>query len=228
MRENLPSNPGSSAWEPTATPPIRNRPMAGDIPDRQGMTMKKTERDGNPRRTRRPGLIGLALLGGLTLTHTALALDSDSKQPMYIESDTATYDEKKGETVYVGRVKATQGSLEVYGDKMTVYQKDNKTDKIVILGKPAKLKQTPEGGDKDMHGSGQRADYFPETGILILYDKAVTWEGPDINTSEHVVHSDRIEYDTRNSLYKAGNATTGSKRVQVTILPKEEETSPQP
>ncbi len=150
------------------------------------------------------------------------ALESDAKQPMYIEADTATYDEKKGETVYVGNVKATQGSLEVLGDQMTVYQTNSKTDKIVILGKPAKLKQTPDGGKQDMHGIGQRADYFPETGILILYEKAVTWEGPDPATSEHTVRSDRIEYDTKNSLYKAGNAATGSKRVQVVILPKQE------
>lgn len=163
----------------------------------------------------------LAILGCWLAVPPASALDSDSKQPMYIEADTATYDEKKGETVYIGSVKATQGSLEVLGDKMTVYQKNGKTDKIVILGKPAKLKQTPEGGKEDMHGTGQRADYFPETGILILYDKALTWEGPDIATSEHVVRSDRIEYDTRNSLFKAGNASSGNKRVHVTIQPKE-------
>ena len=169
--------------------------------------------------------LGLAWLGGLGLWLAALpvaALESDAKQPMYIEADTATYDEKKGETVYVGNVKATQGSLEVLGDQMTVYQTNSKTDKIVILGKPAKLKQTPDGGKQDMHGIGQRADYFPETGILILYEKAVTWEGPDPATSEHTVRSDRIEYDTKNSLYKAGNAATGSKRVQVVILPKQE------
>lgn len=163
----------------------------------------------------------LALLAALAAPE-APALDSDSKQPMYVESDTASYDEKKGETVYTGNVKATQGSLEVLGDKMTVYQKDKKTDRIVILGRPAQLKQTPEGSDQDMHGSGQRADYFPETGVLILYEKAITWEGPDISTSEHVVRSDRIEYDTRNSLYKAGTPGSGSKRVQVTILPKKE------
>lgn len=142
---------------------------------------------------------------------------------MYIESDTATYDEKKGETVYIGNVKATQGSLEAYGDKMTVYQKNGATEKIVIVGNPARIKQTPDGGKPDIHGTGQRADYFPETGILILYDKALTWEGPDIATSEHVVRSDRIEYDTKNALYKAGNAATGSKRVHVTILPKDKE-----
>jgi lipopolysaccharide export system protein LptA len=163
-----------------------------------------------------------AAVGAVLGVPPASALDDDSKQPMYIESDTATYDEKKGETVYIGSVKATQGSLEALGDKMIVYQKDGKTDKIVIYGNPAKIKQTPNPGKPDNHGIGQRADYFPDTGILILYDKAMTWEGPDPAKSEHTVHSDRIEYDTRNSLYKAGSAHSGGKRVHVTILPKEE------
>jgi lipopolysaccharide export system protein LptA len=141
---------------------------------------------------------------------------------MYIESDTATYDEKKGETVYIGSVKATQGSLEALSDKMVIYQKDGKTDRIDLFGKPVQIKQTPEGGKEDMHGVGQRAEYFPESGILILYEKAKTWEGDDPEASEHLVISDRIEYDTRNSLYKAGAAKSGNRRVRVKILPKED------
>lgn len=181
---------------------------------------------------RRPCLRGawhsaLLLIGCGLIVDPAAALDSDSKQPMYIEADTATYDEKKGETVYVGDVKATQGSLEALGDKMTIYQVGGKTDKVVIIGKPARIKQTPEGGKQDMHGIGQRAEYFPETGILILYDKAMTWQGPDPAKSEHTVTSDRIEYDTKNSLYKAGSERSGSKRVHVTILPKQEEQAPE-
>lgn len=156
----------------------------------------------------------------------SVALDNDSKQPLYIESDTASYDEKKGETVYAGNVKATQGSLETQGEQMVVYQKNGKTDKVIVYGNPVRLKQTPEGGQQDMHGKGQRAEYFPTTGILILYEKAMTWEGPDPLKSEHTVESDRIEYDTRHSLYKAGNPSGGGKRVHVTILPKETSSSP--
>jgi lipopolysaccharide export system protein LptA len=175
----------------------------------------------------RPGALRKALLALAAVLGAppAPALDDDSKQPMYIESDTATYDEKKGETVYVGSVKATQGSLEALGDKMIVYQKNGKTDKIVIYGNPARIKQTPNPGKPDNHGLGQRADYFPDTGVMILYDKAMTWEGDDPATSEHTVKSDRIEYDTRNSVYKAGSAHSGGKRVHVTILPKEQTTA---
>lgn len=144
-----------------------------------------------------------------------VALDSDSKQPIYIEANTATYDERKGETVYIGDVKATQGSLEVLGDKMIVYQKGGQTEKIVVTGNPTRLKQTPEGGKEDIHGTSQRADYFPDTGILILYDEALVWQG------QNSTASDIIEYDTKNGLFKAGSPTTSRKRVHVKMQPKE-------
>lgn len=157
----------------------------------------------------------------LLLPDTASALSSDSQQPMYIESDSVVFDESKGETVYVGNVKARQGTLEVTGEKMIINQQKGEADQMIIFGNPARLKQTPDGGGPDNHGSGKRADYFPESGILILNGDAVTWEGPDPNTSEHTVKSDHIEYDTKNAIYKAGSSKSGNRRVQVTILPKE-------
>lgn len=155
------------------------------------------------------------------LPRAAQALSSDSKQPMYVESDSVVYDEGKGETIYTGNVKASQGSLEVTGDKMIINQQKGKADQMIIYGNPARLKQTPDGGGPDNHGVGKRADYFPDSGILILNGNAMTWEGPNPDTSEHTVKSDHIEYDTKNSIYKAGSSRSGSRRVQVKIIPKE-------
>jgi len=169
-----------------------------------------------------PAWLYSAVILSLTFTSGATwALSSDSKQPMYVESDSVVYDESKGETVYVGNVKASQGSLEVTGDKMIINQQTGKADQMIVYGSPARLKQTPDGGGEDNHGMGKRADYFPESGILILNGDAVTWEGPDPSTSEHTVKSDHIEYDTKNSIYKAGSSKSGSRRVHVKIVPKD-------
>jgi lipopolysaccharide export system protein LptA len=149
------------------------------------------------------------------------ALESDSKQPMYVESDALEYDENKGETIYTGNVKGTQGSIEVRGDKMIVNQQEGQADQMILFGKPATIKQSPDGGGPDNHGLGNRVDYFPDSGILILNDHAMTWEGPDPAKSEHTVKSDHIEYDTKNSLYKAGSSKSSNRRVHTTILPKE-------
>lgn len=149
------------------------------------------------------------------------ALSSDSKQPFLIESDDMIFDENKGETVYNGNVKATQGSLEVTGDKMIVSQQKGEPSQMIMFGKPARLKQTPDGGGPDNHGLGDRADYFPDTGILILNGNAMTWEGPSPEASEHTVKSEHIEYDTKNSIYKAGAPKSAHHRVHVRVLPKE-------
>lgn len=174
---------------------------------------------------KRPKAMSFKLLGFYALfafnSQQASALSSDSKQPMYVESDSVVYDESKGETIYTGNVKARQGSLEVSGDKMLINQQKGQADQMIIFGNPARLKQTPDGGGPDNHGVGKRADYFPDSGILILNGDAVTWEGPDPDTSEHTVKSDHIEYDTKNAIYKAGSSRSGNRRVHVTIIPKE-------
>jgi lipopolysaccharide export system protein LptA len=154
------------------------------------------------------------------LSAQALALDSDSKQPMYIEADSATHDEGKGETVYIGNVRFTQGSIETQSDKMIVYQKDGKTQKVVNFGKPTRIKQKPEPDKPDWHGVGQRAEYYPDTGVLILFEDAMAWQGENPNDSDRVT-SDRIEYDSRLSVMKAGTPNRGGKRVHVTIHPEE-------
>lgn len=147
---------------------------------------------------------------------SAEALDSDSKEPIYIEADRATYDENTGETVYIGNVQATQGSLVVNSDQMTVYQKEGTTDKVIAIGKPVRLKQTPEGGGEDMNGTAARAEYFPEQNLLILLEQAVVIQG-NITTA-----SDRIEYDSGRGLAKAGSPNSNTKRVHVTIQPKDQ------
>jgi lipopolysaccharide export system protein LptA len=157
----------------------------------------------------------------------AAALDSDSQQPMYIEADSATYDEAKGETIYTGNVHTTQGSLEVFSDQMYVYQKDGRTQKIVALGNPVRLKQRPEGAKEDMRGTSQRAEYYPETGLLILLDKALVWQGDQAESSDRVA-GDRIEYDTKKSVMKASIPAGGGQRVHVTLQPASKKSAQQP
>jgi len=188
-------------------------------------------RESSRRRTKARGRLNgrssaclLAAIWMTTVSPVALSLSSDSKQPMYVESDAVVYDESKGETVYTGSVRARQGSLEVSGDKLIVNQQKGQADQMIVYGNPARLKQTPDGGGPDNHGVGKRADYFPDSGILILNGDAMTWEGPNPETSEHTVKSDHIEYDTKNAIYKAGSTRSGNRRVHVKIIPKEART----
>lgn len=166
------------------------------------------------------------ILGGLLLVMVSpvWSLDTDSKQPMYIEADQATYDEAKGVTIYTGKVHFTQGSLESLSDKMVVHQKDGKTERVETFGNPSRVRQIPEQGKPPWNGIGLRAEFFPDTGILVLHEKAMAWQGDKPETSNRIT-SERIEYDSQKSVMKAGlpaGRSGGAERVHVTIQPGKE------
>jgi lipopolysaccharide export system protein LptA len=156
----------------------------------------------------------VSLILALTFGGPAWALESDPEEPIYIEANSGTYDEKKGESVYTGDVQVTQGSIVINADQMTVYQKNNKTDHIVATGNPVRFKQTPSQGKQDIHGVAMRAEYYAERSRLLLFDKAVIYQ------EQNTYASDYIEYDSKTSIVRAGQPRSGDKRVRVKIQPK--------
>lgn len=144
--------------------------------------------------------------------------EDNSKEPIYIESDTATYDENTGQSVYVGDVQVTQGNLHMNSDRLVVYSAStnkNKINKFIATGNPVRMKQTPGDGKDEIRGESLRAEYYISASKLLLLDEAEVWQGKSAHTT-----SERIEYDTKNSIVKAGDKNSGSKRVHVTLHPE--------
>ncbi|MGZ5050028.1 MAG: lipopolysaccharide transport periplasmic protein LptA [Methylobacter sp.] len=150
------------------------------------------------------------------------ALQSDSDQPITIDSNTATYDDVKATSTYIGDVVSIQGSIRVNSDKLVVYFVNGEADKLVFTGNFAKFKQTPNEGAKDITGQALTGEYYPKKNLLVLIDKATVWR------ENGVYSSDLIEYDLRTSLVKAGEKTTENKRVHVILQPKSSEKQPAP
>lgn len=156
----------------------------------------------------------IAGLGLLFSARLALGLESDSEQPIYIDSNNAVYDEKAQISTYTGNVLATQGSIKIDADKLVVYLKDGAITKLIATGKPSKFKQLPAVGKDEMHGEGLINEYYPDKNLLIFMHNASVWQGDAKQSSEY------IEYDTLNSLLKAGEQSTDGKRVHSVIKPK--------
>lgn len=150
----------------------------------------------------------------LTVSNRVVALESDSGLPVTIDSNTAIYNGKTSISVYTGNVITNQGTLYVESDKLVVYIKDGEVDKMVFTGKPAKFKQLPGAGKEWVHGEGLTGEYYPKTNKLILIEEAVVSQGSSKSKSR------RIIYDSRNSLIKAGEKTSDSKRVHSVFKPK--------
>lgn len=152
--------------------------------------------------------------GLLFCVQAAFALESDSEQPVYIESDSAVYDENAQVSTYTGNVTATQGSIKIDGDKLVVYLKDGDIIKLVSTGRPSKFEQLPGEGKDKMYGEGLINEFYPDKNLLIFMKQASVWQGEAKQSSEY------IEYDTKNSLLKAGEKKSDGMRVHSVIKPK--------
>ena len=160
-------------------------------------------------------LFPVLLMGvNLAFSPMVIALEGDTAQPVSIESNSGFYDDKKGVSIYTGKVVIIQGSMRIDADKVVVYMKNREIQKLVATGTPAKFQQTPEEGKEDVHGNALTAEYFPETQLLIMIEEAVVWQGKNSTASE------RIEYDRIAEVVKAGDSGSESKRVHVILQPK--------
>jgi lipopolysaccharide export system protein LptA len=145
---------------------------------------------------------------------SSYALESDSEQPITIDSNTATYDDATATSTYTGNVVSVQGSIRVNSDKLVVYFVNGDAEKLVFTGNKAKFKQTPSEGAEDITGEALTGEFFPKKNLLILIDEATVWQGNATYSSK------LIEYDIKTSLVKAGEKSSDAKRVHVILKPK--------
>ncbi|MFP6680616.1 MAG: lipopolysaccharide transport periplasmic protein LptA [Gammaproteobacteria bacterium] len=162
---------------------------------------------------------------GLLLAADAMALATDSKQPIEIQADFAELDDKEGKTIYVGNVVVIQGSIKMTGDKLKVnFSEERDLEDVYIEGRPAYFKQTPDSGE-DVEGEGLLIEYHAQKNLLHLIQKARLTQG------KRLFEGDRINYDTAKSVITARAApkrpdSTGKParrdRVRIIIPPKKQ------
>lgn len=165
------------------------------------------------------GLLRTALLLSL-LPVTGLGLTSDRSQPINIEADRATLNEKTGNSVYEGNVYLQQGTLVLQGSKMTVQLSDNTIDTLVITGDPATYRQRPDGKESDQHAEAGRIEYYAKQDRIILLENAHVWQSGD-----EELRSDRIVFDLKSNTVNAGSNKPGD-RVHITLQPGSKQNKP--
>ena len=57
---------------------------------------------------------------GLLISSLVFALSTDREQPIQIEADAAELDDASGITVYTGNVLVTQGTMRLWGNRLTI------------------------------------------------------------------------------------------------------------
>jgi lipopolysaccharide export system protein LptA len=157
----------------------------------------------------------------LCLPLSAMGLDSDRDQPVHLESDRASLDERQGINIFTGNVHLRQGTRNLRGNRMTIYLEDGSIDRAEIDGSPATFVQRPEGEDTDMHASALRMEYYAADERIVLLGEARVWneEGRDFRSDRIVYYLGRNSVDAGGSAGPDGADSSGS-RVQIILPPK--------
>jgi len=121
------------------------------------------------------------------------ALDSDSEQPMYFESDTAEINQKTGIGIYQGNVRIDQGSSHLTAVHATTTSDEN--NKLIEATADGDTQQQAhywtltEADEPELHAHANRIEFYVKDNKIILIGNATVIQGEDS------YHAPRIEYD---------------------------------
>ncbi|MFO7705710.1 MAG: lipopolysaccharide transport periplasmic protein LptA [Halopseudomonas sp.] len=160
----------------------------------------------------------VALVLGLGLSVASIAADRD--QPIRIQANSATLDDRNNTAIYTGDVIITQGSMQLTGNRVTLNtDAEGAVSKIVSQGAPATYKQTPEGG-APVDARGQTIEYLADVERVVLIDKAFLEQEGNTFKGEY------ISYDIAREVVDAGRASNGGAtgaqqdRIEILIQPR--------
>jgi lipopolysaccharide export system protein LptA len=163
--------------------------------------------------------IALFLIALLAMPLAALGERADRDQPVNIEADRVTVDDRNKTHTFEGNVILTQGSLSIRGERLVVIQgADGFETGIATGGRDglARFRQKREGVDQYVEGEAVRIEYDTRSEQAKLFERAMVRSGGD------EVRGDYIEYDALTEQYAArSQRSAGSDgRVRAIIQPR--------
>ena len=148
----------------------------------------------------------------LTTVTASYGLPDDSDQPVTIESDFAESNQVTGLTEYSGNVIMRQGSVSIEAEKVTIFYKDSKVNRILSLGQPATYRHQPNINEGVVVANGEVIEY------LLGEDKINLQKNASLARNGTLVTGDLIVYDINKGTWKAnGNNRKNQKRIQLVI-----------
>ena len=161
----------------------------------------------------------------LSVVMPAHAQSPDRNQPVNIDADKVTVDDRSKVHVFEGSVVLTQGTMMLRGDKIVVTQDAAGFHNGVATAGKGRLvsfrqKRASDGAWVD--GEAERIEYSSQNELAKLFNRA------QIQSAGNLVRGQYIEYDavTENYLVTdapgrpSGSKPTAGSRVHVTIQPK--------
>lgn len=157
-------------------------------------------------------LLTFAFSGSLNV----FALDSDRKQPIQIEADQASLDQKNQITVFSGNVIIKQGTLNIRAQNVRVSQDKQGNQSVFASGNPVYFSQQLENKGK-VEGQGNKIEYTSATHLLKLSGNAKVQRGGDLARGQSITYNTKTEVYSVSGGQKANGQSSG--RVSVVIQP---------
>ncbi|MCF7522168.1 lipopolysaccharide transport periplasmic protein LptA [Neisseria sp. ZJ106] len=150
----------------------------------------------------------------------AFSLQSDSRQPIEIEADSGSLDQKNQTTTFSGNVIIKQGTLNIHAAAVTVSRNDKGEQQMKASGSPVRFSQTLDGDKGTVNGQGNTVEYASATGLVKLTGNAQVKRGGDIAQGSVITYNTRSEVYTIDGTAKSGvRSAAKSGRVSVVIQP---------
>jgi len=156
----------------------------------------------------------LSLLFVLFTPALALALDSDTEQPVYVDADSQQLDMQSNKATFIGNVKLKQGSININADKVVVERdpKDSTIRRIEGYGNLATFSQLSEDG-KTLYGEAKELYYVMVDDQLTMIDQAM------LPQDDSVIRGSKITYNISSQKLIADGKQQGD-RVSTVLQPQ--------
>ena len=153
----------------------------------------------------------------------AQAQTDDRAQPVNLEADKVSVDERNRVHIFEGNVTLQQGTLVIRANKIVVSQDTEGFQKGVATGGPgglARFKQQRQGRDDFVEGEAERIEHDGRTEITQFFNRAYVKSGQDEVRGQHVTYNSRTENYTVTGGAKPGAPSSAGSRVRAVIMPK--------
>ena len=159
----------------------------------------------------RLALISPALLAALLLPCAAQAKTSDRNAPMDVAADrTDAMLGDDSDSILIGNVRITQGTLIVGADKAVIHRKAGDISQVTLTGAPATLKQISDTGEP-MNAHASTIVYTLSSDLVVLTGGVV------VEQPRGTLRGEVIKYDLKSGRLDGGG---DGNRVQMRIMPK--------
>lgn len=176
--------------------------------------------------------LGLALTVCLVAPSLVFAERADRNQPVHLEADKVTIDDKQHIQIFEGDVRLVQGSLEIRCQRLHVAQDANGFQRGTAFGnemQPASFRQKREGLNEYIDGRADRIEHDSKLEKTEFFGSALVKSGKDEVSGPYIRYDGKTEnYVVNGRTGETGVTPESGGRVRITIQPKNEAAEHEP